>query len=82
MIFRAIWPITDTGAHWADLIMYAKDEVPMLAAQAHARLTGAGRFSIADSRFVPGSGRVSDHVLIYEAPAKTAPRRAYHLESA
>lgn len=75
MIFRAVWPILDDGTTYRDLVRAAKAEVPLLAAQAHAKLTGPGRFSIADAIDVPGCGRTTDAVLVFEAPAIEVPRR-------
>lgn len=80
-MFRAIWPITDPDATWSSLVETASTEVPLLAARAHARITGAGRFTIADSRLVPGSGRTTKHVLMFEAPAVMRKRREYHREA-
>lgn len=66
--FRAMWPIVaDLPA--SDLFREARCDLPLLAAQAHARIIGPGRFSFARSVDVPGSGRVSEFVLIFEAPA-------------
>lgn len=75
--FRAIWPITDHRVSWFELCKAAREEVPILAGQASARIVGPGRFSIADSRNIPGSGRITENVLIYEAPARAIDRRAY-----
>lgn len=75
--FRAWWPIVDEDAAWSELCRQAEAEVPLLVAQGKAKLTGPGRFSIAPSAQVPGSGRVTESVLLYEAPAVRAPIRAY-----
>ena len=72
MIFRARWPIHHHAPH-TDLVDQAAADLPTLIRQAHARLTGPGRFTIARSQHVPGSGRITEWVLIYEAPA--APRQ-------
>lgn len=77
MIFRACWPILEDGTPYRDLVRTAKTEIPVLVGQAHARLTGAGRFSIAESVDVPGSGRTTPTVLVYEAPATAITRRDY-----
>lgn len=74
--FRAIWPITDQKATFLDLCRQAYDEVGQLLRQAHARPTGHGRFSVAASAHIPGSGRVTDWVLLYECPAQRAALRA------
>jgi hypothetical protein len=74
-MFRAIWPITDETASWSELVADARPEVPLLAARAHARVCGPGRFSVAESCHVPGSGRVTASVLLYEAPAVAVDRR-------
>ncbi|WKN47126.1 hypothetical protein [Nocardioides sp. Arc9.136] len=73
--FRAIWPITDLHAGMAQLVAQARPELPRLLAQAHARPTGIGRFTVAASAHVPGSGRVTEWVLLYECPARPAPVR-------
>ena len=77
MIFRAIWPITDESVSYADLCRQAANDVALLIGQAHCRLTKPGRFSIAPAELVPGSGRVTDSVLVYEAPASPLPARSY-----
>lgn len=80
-IFRAIWPITDERMTVADLIREALPEVPLLAGQAGARLIDGGQFITADSRRVPGSGRVTPRVLIYQARAERIEPRAYRKAS-
>lgn len=74
---RLIWPITDETVSYAELCRQAAVDIPMLLARAHAKATGRGRFSIAPSVAVPGSGRVTESVLLWEAPAVAAPRRNY-----
>ena len=69
MRFIAFWPITDEAVPFRVLRDQAAAEVPALAAQAHARITGRCRWTIRDSAAVPGSGRVTDTVLVCEAPA-------------
>lgn len=77
MIFRAIWPIVDETVGYADLCREAAATLPTLVAQARAHLTKPGRFSIAPSEHVPGSGRITATVLVYEAPARPATERSY-----
>ncbi|WP_418060781.1 hypothetical protein [Pimelobacter simplex] len=78
MIFRAIWPITDETTPYAVLCKQARDELPRLIAQSHSRLTSPGRFSVSPSEWVPGSGRTTESVLVFEAPAEpTGEQRAY-----
>ncbi|MFW6776108.1 hypothetical protein ACOACO_17625 [Nocardioides sp. CPCC 205120] len=72
--FRAIWPIVDESRTYAALCREAAREVPEIAARSRARLTGPGRFSVAPSESVPGSGRLTDSVLVYEAPAEPSLR--------
>ncbi|WP_210651321.1 hypothetical protein [Nocardioides sp. SYSU D00065] len=67
--FRAIWPITNERLPFTALVAQAQHDLPFLAAQAHARITGPGRWSAALSTDIPGSGRVTKWVLLYEAPA-------------
>jgi hypothetical protein len=73
-IFRAFWPIVDQRVPYDALIREAEAELPELTIRAHARITnlGAGRWSIERSSRVPGSGRVTPTVLMYEAPAVAA----------
>ena len=80
--FRAIWPITDETVGYAALCKQAQSELPLLIAQAKARLTHPGRFSIAPSDKVPGSGRITSAVLVYEAPAVAVAPRGYWKASA
>lgn len=72
--FRAIWPIVDQRIPYDQLIAEATDDLERLTLHAHCRVTnyGAGRWSIARSSQVPGSGRVTPTVLMYEAPAVAA----------
>jgi hypothetical protein len=81
VIFRAIWPMTN-DLPYRRLIRDAKEDLPLLAAQAHARITGPGRFSIAESVDVPGSGRTTPTVLVFEAPAVQMQARSYWKASA
>lgn len=67
--FRAVWPIVDETVPFPDLLREASAEISTLATQAGARLTRPGRFLIAPSDLVPGSGRVTAWVLVYDAPA-------------
>jgi hypothetical protein len=80
-LFRCVWPIHD-NVTYRRLIRDAKDDIPTLAAQAHARITGPGRFSIAESIDVPGSGRTTPTVLVFEAPAVQMAARSYWKASA
>lgn len=77
IIFRAVWPIVDERMTFADICREAERDLPLLIAQAHAKLTNPGRFSIAPSDRVPGSGRVTESCLVFEAAAERAPIRAY-----
>lgn len=72
--FRAVWPIVDETIPFPDLCREANAEIPRLAAQARAQLTRVGRFLIAPSDLVPGSGRVTAWALVYEAPATPVKR--------
>jgi hypothetical protein len=78
-LFRAIWPITDRTRPYELLITEAEAEIPELILRAHARITNwpAGRWSIARSEHVPGSGRVTPMVLLFEAPAVELTPREY-----
>ncbi len=75
-VFRACWPILEDGTPYRALLATAKTELPLLLGQAHARLVGPGRFSIAESVDVPGCGRTTPTVLVFEAPA-TRNRRSW-----
>lgn len=77
IVFRAVWPIVDERLSFADLCREAESGLPTLISQARARLLRPGRFSIAPSEKVPGSGRVTESCLIYEAPAAPATPRPY-----
>lgn len=78
VMFRAIWPIVDETRPYADLCKEAAEDLPRLIATAHAVLEKPGRFSVAPSEKVPGSGRVTPSVLLYEAPARrSTARRPY-----
>lgn len=83
MIFRAFWPITDDKLGMTELIRIATPDIPELLARAHAAIghDNSGRWSIAPSATVPGSGRVTDFVLLFEAPARRVPTRAYRKAS-
>lgn len=76
-VFRAIWPIADESVPYAQLCHEATADLPHLIAQAKAHLLRAGSFSIAPSDQVPGSGRITESVLMYTAPAEPMRRRAY-----
>jgi hypothetical protein len=80
--FRALWPIIDPSVSLHELTQQAHADLPALTRRAHCRLTGRGRWWIADSRLIPGSGRVTDTCLIYDAPAVSVHRRAYHRSAA
>lgn len=69
-IFRAVWPITDESVSYASLCREAERELPLLLARAHSRAVGGGRFSIAPAERVPGSGNITESVLIYECLAE------------
>jgi hypothetical protein len=75
--FRAVWPIVDEAIPYAELCREAMAEVPRLAAQAHARTRGVGRFIIVPSDLVAGSGRVTETCLVYTAPAVPLARPAF-----
>ncbi|WP_109507333.1 hypothetical protein [Nocardioides speluncae] len=72
MIFRAVWPITNPHAAISTLMREAGQDLPALKAQAHATTIGPGRYSIAHSANIPGSGRITEWCLLYEAPARPA----------
>jgi hypothetical protein len=79
--FRALWPITDPNCPFLRLCNDAFPDVPALLRQAHAIPTAHGRFHVAPSAHVPGSGRITDWVLIYECPAFRRPPRAYQIRT-
>lgn len=76
--FRALWPITDHTQPFLDLIAEAKADLPAVAARAHARPLRGGRWSIAPSAEIPGSGRITPYVLVYDAPASPSRQNAIH----
>lgn len=69
-LYKAIWPITDISLPFLTLIEQGKAELPDLTRFARVRIAGPGRWSVAESRHVPGSGGITPWVLIYEAPAE------------
>lgn len=71
---RMVWPINE-DVTWAALLAQACGDVPTLAQQAHAEVTGRVTFHVARSIDVQGSGRRSELVLIGEAPAVPDPER-------
>lgn len=75
--FRAFWPILDDSMTFPELCAEALPTVPLLAAQARARIVDGGRFSAVDSRRIPGAGRCSARVLVYEARAVPMAKRPY-----
>lgn len=66
---RMVWPILDTSRPLDALIREAHGELAELAARTGARLVGSPRYTVARAVDVPGSGRVSELVLLAEAPA-------------
>lgn len=78
--FQAIWPITAAGESmsYGALCLEAEAELPDVIARTRAALTRPGRFSIAPSSKVAGSGNTTASVLLYEAPARRAVTRPYH----
>lgn len=79
--FRAIWPITDRRLSDRELADQAIKDVPGIALQARATITGRGQFRIAPSADVPGSGGATKYCLIYEAPAVPMAWRSYWRQS-
>jgi hypothetical protein len=77
-VFKALWPIVNEKAPVTAMFTLAARDVPDLARRAHARITGPGQFTFERSVDVPGSGRVTEWVLVYTAPAVPVPRRSYH----
>lgn len=77
-LFRAFWPILDDTVPARQMAGEVIADLPDLARRAHAVLCGPPRFRIARSQDVPGSGNVTSHVLVAEAPARPAVRRVYH----
>ena len=76
--FRAVWPIIDSSVPGDQLAAEVVGDLPALASTARARLLAPGRFYVAPSRTIPGSGNVTANVLVYECPARPARRRVYH----
>lgn len=77
-MFRAVWPVLDEAAPLSELLREATAELDEVASRAHARILTRGRFSIALSSQVPGSGRITELVLLFEAPAERVPCRIAH----
>lgn len=78
MIFRATWPITDPTVGFLELLEMARQDLPALLTQAHARRTGLGRYTVAHSIDIPGSGRTTEWVLLFQCPATRTDARPYH----
>lgn len=76
-VFRAIWPITDQRASFATLCSQAAEELPLLVSQAHAAVTGPGRWTVAAAATIPGSGNHTRDVLLFQAPAQRRALRPY-----
>ncbi len=76
-VFRAIWPIADEAVPYAELCAEATADLPWLVQTARVFITTEGRFSVAPACDVPGSGRVTGSVLVWEAQARPAPRTRY-----
>lgn len=68
-LLRAFWPIVDERAALGELYDEARSDLALLARQAHARVVGPVRFTIADASTVPGSGDTTRLVLLAHAPA-------------
>lgn len=74
LALRAFWPIRDLSE---DLIAQAEAELPMIAAQAHARIIGPRKWHILPGKDVPGAAAYP-WVLLVLAPAE----RVDHIETA
>lgn len=66
---RAFWPIVDPTLGWDDLISEALKDLPWVAARSHVNITGLPRWYVARSVDFPGSGRVTELILVCEVPA-------------
>lgn len=77
-MFRALWPIVDATVPGQQLAAEVSGDLPELQRRARAQVTGPGRFFVAPSASVPGSGGSTSHVLVYEAPARPVSPRVYH----
>lgn len=73
--YRAMWPIVDEQRSFIGLCREAQVELGPLMQRARVMASGPGRFYAAHASQVPGSGRVTDWVLVYECPAKQLPPR-------
>lgn len=74
--FEAVWPVLDPTLSPQALIDEALADLPRLAAQARAQLTGRPRIAVRPGREVPGSGGAT-WVVHAIAPAEPLPARAY-----
>lgn len=82
MNFRAVWPVLDARVPVPQLLAEARDELAALATRAGCQITGTPRFRLAPSDRVPGSGRISETVLLADAPAEPVAPRAYRKATA
>lgn len=76
--FEAVWPVLDVAslARPQALIDEALGDLPRLALQARAELTGPARVRVRPGREVPGSGGAT-WVVHAVVTAEPAPARAY-----
>jgi hypothetical protein len=79
-VFRALWPITDPTLGVGELLATAAADLPLLARQARVELAGEGRYCVARSATVPGSGNITEWTLLYTCPAVPAGDPALRLD--
>jgi len=79
-VFRALWPITDPTLGVGDLLATAASDLPLLSRQARVELVGEGRYCVARSATVPGSGNLTEWTLLYTCPAVPAGDPAVRLD--
>jgi hypothetical protein len=77
-LFRVVWPLVDPTVPAEQIAAEIAADLPHITAETRVRRTGPGRFYLAPADRTPGSRGTTRHVLIYEAPARPAPRRDYH----
>lgn len=76
-VLQAVWPLLDDGTDVSNVFATARDELPGIARQAHARITGRVLWDVRPSWTVPGSGNVTAFCLVARAIATPTPPRPY-----
>lgn len=81
--FRAVWPITDDTVPWHQLVAEAYADLENVAARYRVRIDpdAQPRVFRAPASLVPGSGGLTDTVLVFDVRATPIKPRPYHRRS-